>query len=616
MTDPSPSAAPLLPALRIGITGTRQIEQQHSERIVREVERFLSQVREDVSRISRLPPAQGPYGAGEGLAPILTAISPIAEGADRLFARAALDQGFSLICPLPFARDDYENDFVSPASKQEFRTLLQGAGANVVQIDGARGDAETRSYEAVGRYVVRNCDILVAIWNGKPGRGFGGTTDILRFAVNHGPPVWWIHAERDEPSGWLIDGEDFRKSADGSPRQGGNLRGYLEHLILPPTQHREKPVTAFERVADLLKAPERPPYLELSQPKRTSATWIWKAHGWLIGTMAGTVATPAWTAPAGPADPAAAYWFAQYRPADALAGAYARRYRSSYVWTFAFATMALIVAAIALVVPSEVPIKLAVTGAELICLAVIAAVVFANERHAWHRHFLEFRLFAELCRKQQALALCGWSLQGPPTTHKSIIFETDEGSKARLDAGDWVAWLFGVLQRAAPQVQGTFDPARAHVARNEILSHLIDEQLLYHRHRAAQSARANARLGQLAEWSFLAVLAIVVLKLVFIVLHADHDVILGLGLAAAILPALSAGFVGIRSYTELSPMADQSRRMEAEMTAAKSRIERIQIDQPLASQALGSEVFGVATAMLRDIEGWIQLFSSKIVEPG
>jgi hypothetical protein len=56
--------------------------------------------------------------------------------------------------------------------------------------------------------------------------------------------------------------------------------------------------------------------------------------------------------------------------------------------------------------------------------------------------------------------------------------------------------------------------------------------------------------------------------------------------------------------------------METEMAAAKLRVQRIQIDQPLASQALGSELFGVATAMLQDIEGWIQLFGSKIVEPG
>jgi hypothetical protein len=615
MTEPSPHAAPLALALRIGITGTRTVAPEQRERIVRELDGFLGKVRADVLEIARHPAASGPYGPAGSSTPILKAISPIAEGADRLLAHSALKQGFSLACPLPFAREEYEKDFTSADSKQEFLALLQQAGPAVVELDGARGDAENLSYEAVGRYVVRNCDILVAIWNGKPGRGFGGTTDIVRFAINHGPPVFWIHSEQDAASGWLIDAEDFRQSPHRSPRQGGDLRGYLERLILPPADHSEKPATSFERASHWLKAPQTPAYVALAQPRPTSDSWIWQAYGWLIDTTAGEVAAVAPPA-SEPHDPAAAYWFAQYRPADGLAAAYARRYRSCYVWTLALGTAALIVAAIALVVPDYVPVKLAVTGTELTCLALIATVVLVNERRSWHRKFLEYRLFAELCRKQQALVLSGWSVRSASQVDKSMIVDTGAAHLSKHRQDNWVVWLFGVLQRAAPFVQGRFDQARVEQVRAQALDHLIDEQLSYHRHRAAQSARADARLGQLAQWLFLAVLASVVAKLVLVATHAEHDLILALGLAAAILPALSAGFVGIRSYAELSPMADQSRRMETEMAAAKLRVERIQIDQPLASQALGSELFGVATAMLQDIEGWIQLFGSKIVEPG
>jgi hypothetical protein len=615
MTNHSAVVAPLAVSFRIGITGARVIAPEQRERISREVDRILTKIRADVVEIARLPAGRGPYGPAELLTPCFKAISPIAEGADRLLAHSALEHGFSLICPLPFARDEYENDFASAQSKSEFSMLLQRAGSAVIEIDGARGDAETLSYEAVGRYVVRNCDILIAIWNGKPGQGFGGTTDIVRFAVNHGPPVLWIHSEQDVASGWLIDGEDFRQSANGVPRQGGNLRGYLERLILPPADHLEKPVTVFERASNLLKPEQMPAYVELAQSMRPSDSWIWQAHDKLISTMAGKsdALTPESSEPY---DPAVAYWFAQYRPGDQLADAYARRYRSSYVWTLVLATTALIVAALALIVPNEVPIKLAVTAAELICLALIAAIVLCNEVQTWHRHFLEFRLFAELCRKQQALALCGWSLQNSLAADKSMILDTGTIGSAKHYEDNWVIWLFGVLQRTAPQVEGKFDSAQVEQIRAKVLANLIDKQLSYHRHRASQSVQANARLGQLAEWSFLAVVAIVIVKLVLIVIQADHDIILALGLAAVVLPALSAGFVGIRSYAELSPMADESKRMVKEMAAAKLRVERIQPDQPLASQALGSELFGVATAMLYDIESWIQLFSSKIVEPG
>ena len=51
-------------------------------------------------------------------------LSALAEGADRLVAREALDAGFSLVVPLPMPREEYEKDFVTPQSLAEFRSLL------------------------------------------------------------------------------------------------------------------------------------------------------------------------------------------------------------------------------------------------------------------------------------------------------------------------------------------------------------------------------------------------------------------------------------------------------------------------------------------------------------
>ena len=56
--------------------------------------------------------------------------------------------------------------------------------------------------------------------------------------------------------------------------------------------------------------------------------------------------------------------------------------------------------------------------------------------------------------------------------------------------------------------------------------------------------------------------------------------------------------------------------MQIEMEAAKDRIQRIEVGEPLASQILGSEIFGVATLMLQDVQGWMQMFRAKVVEPG
>jgi hypothetical protein len=607
MTDISPTEESLVLALRIGITGTRGLSPQQRHRITGQMAVFLRSIKEEVTRLAVSRQARAVYGNEPQTR--LVCLSPLAEGSDRLLAKVALEQGFSLICPLPLARSEYEKDFESDESKNEFRTLL--ARSSVLELDGERGEAQDRSYEAVGRYVVRNCDILVAIWDGKPGKGLGGTADIVQFAVNHGPPVWWIHLDDETDPNWLVDGQDLRNPARQRADCQMALRAYLTRLLLPPAAADSPAITLFERATKLMPPPDTRPFLFYRRPSPKADLWIWRAHGWWIRTMAGTV--PASSTPSRvPTDKVAAFWFSHYHPADAWAGQYARRYRSSYVWVFGLAAIAVIFASIALAVPSTPSIKLTMTGIEFVALALIAAMVFANERHRWHRLFLEYRLLAELCRKQQMLALFGWSLQGPSVTEKSIAFQAG----AVPENGNWVGWLFGALQRAAPPPQGRFDSIRIGQSRDEVLRDLIEDQLSYHRTRTLQSQRASERLGRLGEWFFIAVLALVAIKLVLVASHASHDLIVALGVAAAILPALSAGFVGIRSYAELPILADQSRSMQIAMQAAKERIERIEVGEPLASQILGSEIFGVATLMLRDIQGWMQLFRAKVVEPG
>jgi len=608
------SGTNLVLALRVGITGARNLSPEQLPRIRTQVTEFLVRTREELERLALKDAARGAYccAGGEPPRPRLSVLSPLAEGADRLLAEAALANGYHLSCPLPFAREEYEKDFASEESKQEFRRLLQQAGTSVLEIDGARGDAQAASYEAVGRFVVRNCDILVAIWDGRPGKGFGGTADVVRFATNHGPPVFWIHADKETDPAFLIDGQDFRAAPKGDAGWSNTLHCYLEHLIIPPAIPVQHASTWFERVAKFGRSPTLPPYLTYLKPVSGAHRWIWRAHSWLLRTAAGTIEVPAWSRPQVPANKVAAYWFAHFGPADALAGACARRYRSSYVWVFGLAAISVIFAAIALVVPPTIPIKLTVTGIEFISLISIGVMVFANERQRWHEQFLEFRLLAELCRKQQALSLFGWSLEGPPVTEKLAVFRPNVPSAT----GNWVGWLFGALQRAAPISEGIFDRDRIEEARNEALRDLIDDQLAYHKARALQSQQASDRLGQVGEYLFIAVLALVAVKLVSVSLHADHLLILVLGLAAAILPALSAGFVGIRSYAELPLLADQSRRMQAEMSAVKLQVQQIDNSEPLASQLLGSAIFSVATIMLQDIQGWVQLFRAKVVEPG
>jgi len=129
---------------------------------------------------------------GSELGGHLSVTSSLAEGTDRIGARAARAAGLPLECPLPFAREEYEKDFARPESRTEYRDLLDTAD-RVWELDGSRQDVR-RAYAAVGDEVLENSDMLVTIWDGEEARGRGGTADLVGAAIAR-MPVVWIHPD-------------------------------------------------------------------------------------------------------------------------------------------------------------------------------------------------------------------------------------------------------------------------------------------------------------------------------------------------------------------------------------------------------------------------------------
>ena len=74
--------------------------------------------------------------------PIMRAISPLAEGTDRIFAEQALALGFELCAVLPFPQLEFEKDFAQGVALEEnslnrFRSLLAKATTQF-ELDGTR----------------------------------------------------------------------------------------------------------------------------------------------------------------------------------------------------------------------------------------------------------------------------------------------------------------------------------------------------------------------------------------------------------------------------------------------------------------------------------------------
>jgi hypothetical protein len=122
------------------------------------------------------------------------ALSSLAAGADQLFADIALACGAELTVVIPSG--DYEDGFDDPDELAHYHWLRKRA-TREVRMGYPRSTDE--AYYAAGTYIADHCDRLVAVWDGRPARGLGGTGDIVRYARGLGKPVtviWRAGVER------------------------------------------------------------------------------------------------------------------------------------------------------------------------------------------------------------------------------------------------------------------------------------------------------------------------------------------------------------------------------------------------------------------------------------
>jgi hypothetical protein len=112
------------------------------------------------------------------------AVSALAEGADTLFAEAALSAGATLEVVRPYA--GFEGEFRTPERRARYRALVDAASRETRLPFSSRS---TRAYEEAMRRVTDACDVLVAAWDGTPPRGTGGTADTVRYARHIGRRV-------------------------------------------------------------------------------------------------------------------------------------------------------------------------------------------------------------------------------------------------------------------------------------------------------------------------------------------------------------------------------------------------------------------------------------------
>ena len=170
----------------IGITGHRDLlPSQYEENLIIIKGHLLKLLREHVDRK-------------------LLLLTPLAEGADRIAAQAALETGIVFDVILPMPRELYCHDF-SEKSKKEFLHYLNLArnietipmyAGNTLELIAKNSTFRDFQYRQVGRTIVDRSDEMIILSDGIENNKMGGTSDIAKYAKTHGKILFEVKCDR------------------------------------------------------------------------------------------------------------------------------------------------------------------------------------------------------------------------------------------------------------------------------------------------------------------------------------------------------------------------------------------------------------------------------------
>ncbi|MDN5863959.1 MAG: hypothetical protein L0I62_01895 [Gammaproteobacteria bacterium] len=328
----------------------------------------------------------------------LQALCSLAEGGERVFARAAIARGIPLVVPLPLPREYYLDDFADPSSREEFETLSRDAKVfelplrpGVTPEDVSRpGVLRDSEYAQLGVFVSSHSQILVAMWDGRPSDQLGGTAQIVQYRLFNLYPS--LAAIRRIGSETLAEGENDLTFQIATSRTGTNgtpttpreplrttwLTGYGESSATRAVP--EKYARVFDMTAEFNRDRDR---LCTDCEAGDRGLLGLAAHG---GWPAGVRST-----------------HELFAAADCLADHFQRRLNLALRSTY---TLAVLMGA-AFVGYSTVPEVRALLYAFLVLFAAGFCLYEIARRGEWHRKYLEYRVLAEGLRVQ-----CYWTIAG------------------------------------------------------------------------------------------------------------------------------------------------------------------------------------------------------------
>lgn len=566
--------------LRVGVTGHRPggLAAAHQEQLHQQIDSILLCLQEAVQAVA----GHGLYSSEE---PALRIISSLAEGADRMVAHRALQMGFELQCPLPFHRDEYEQDFDDPHAKQEYRDLLQRA-TSVFEIDGSH-EQGPQAYLAVGRMLITQCDVLIAIWDGKPATGVGGTGQVVEEALLLGVPVVRIDSHHGHAISFANNEDplralDMRVKRMLMPRHSetgeqGKAKRDLRETYFRETRHwwRSPVYKLFEK---FVSEGSLSVGLHLSKGEALTDPGVYTHFEW----------------------------------ATSLSVFYAELRRSAILGLYILAWLAVLCAVIPLAISEEEKsFRTSFVVAELVCILLIASVVWMGLHYRWHERWLAYRMLAEQLRVLDYLAVLARTL---PAFRPPVHLVSPDSNL------NWVNWHFRSIVREIGLKPGKVTPDYVRSARDG-LSAVITGQSQFHAATAHRCHILQHRL-HLAGITLFVLTALACTTHLCIEYQERNEALaegghrfekasIWLTIGAAILPAAGAALAGIVGQSEFERVGGRSHAMSSGLDSIERRLRSPANDNFASLSEIAEDAAHIMTAEVQD---WHVLFKGRPIE--
>ncbi len=504
-------------------------------------------------------------------------MSPLAEGSDRIVAEEVLDldENYSKIeVVLPLAKEDYINDFEDAASIKEFETLYQKDRKPVslfskplkeIYPESELGERRKSAYQNIGRYVVDTCDILIAIWDGEPSHGKGGTQEIIEYANNINCPIIIIS---------IKDHTNITLSCD--KKQGLNAKPIKKMDAFNAIKFNTDKIS---RYCSNLKESY---YEKILEGKIIDPTII---------------------------EIFMRYLFPYYAKASIKAKRFQKFYKKVGVWAYLLATSAVISVGIGLIYE---PVFHYAFMMEFMLLSIIfIMIIYANSVKA-HRNWIENRFLTEHLRVGQFFYLA----KQEPSEMRIYPYQ------GFTENEEWLIRIFKeVWDRLAAKKQYSNKSDQIAVTGrgfttenvNFIKTAWISDQLKYH----TASAKINSKKNKRYEIGGFVVFGIAIIAAglhfsSYLWFHIHFSPIFNniLTLLSLGLPAIGAMLEGIRRLMEFSRNSKRSNSMIQALHFIEKKYRFIENEKQFAQ--LMKETNKI---MMRDVQDWMVMRSVLELEP-